>query len=1002
MIIKKALTAAVITPLLAGVISGCSDSSSSSSSVSFYLQAGQEDIDEGHVRVVLVNEGGQLAEDQEGRLSGSVYTTDENGEVRPNVSTEEVYYFELVGHVADTNVDTDPTTVRCQWAEGCVADSRDYSFGDDVARTDGLGWRTVAYDLNKNERIRLTPLTDLVAQLAYDYVYDEDATADPVTGETTPIGWDATGYYSPYSIEQAISQVSQIFGIDSVENRRPADLTKLSGWAGQTSPGAVYSIRYGALIAAWNHLAENYNGDFTRDVSAEFSANEGQLPEDGSGYVVTLKELYTAALTNLQTLSSQEGIEGVALTTVINDLTQDIDGFTETLTDAAPAPLSELFGSASLNDFKLGIARSKAFVDVMRNYENTFFEEGYREVIESYRDMVQAIGREHSENFDAVIDRYINIKDLYVDTYLNNGGNNICAATGAYAWMSSVTCSYNASSAVMRLTDNNGTNISVSQKVADVNTSDDDDEPTESHAIDVLITGRYKVGELSFVVDNTYHDDDPDEDIISPTGIRIYYTDEVSHLVDDSNNEIIAYEMRWSDFSLYQQDLPDSVNGVPVTQDDIEASGSFRIFYRGVRDPLNAASELRFNIDTVVLNGRVSDVVGDDDEDDNNFATVYIAASAANASDYYPEKTWASFNGFFDPNTSYTVGDSINNLLTYQRGTQTISGQQVDYLDVKLMADGVALEDSARYRFYPSVQREDDNDIDNDGDTDELIYTHDIEICDLTYDEDTSEWSVGSCDPKQRLRGERDTDQAINDLWEAGTFSRVTVPGRGEYFVTWPANDDDNDSCLALNTLADNGGPLAGELYEPMVLGLNLARLTTEVQLQGKPDTALDILAYAKTADRYTLSAALSHDYSRLSNSNSGVYYGVGNNIDRVMLSLETDSNYAVTGNVAVYKDGVSLTAVTGVDSQRTDRVDSSLGLYVNRRYTTPVMPYHYVTDEEGNYDICVTDNIAENVTPELEGSVYYLNFRDVVYGSIRNENGAWVIRYIDGSFEAL
>ena len=65
-------------------------------------------------------------------------------------------------------------------------------------------------------------------------------------------------------------------------------------------------------------------------------------------------------------------------------------------------------------------------------------------------------------------------------------------------------------------------------------------------------------------------------------------------------------------------------------------------------------------------------------------------------------------------------------------------------------------------------------------------------------------------------------------------------------------------------------------------------------------------------------------------------------------------------------------------------------------------MPYHYVTDDEGNYDICVTDNIAENAAETLEGSVYYLTFRGVVYGSIQEENGVWVIRYIDGSFETL
>ncbi|MBT11510.1 MAG: hypothetical protein CMI02_05685, partial [Oceanospirillaceae bacterium] len=639
MTIKKALSATLFAPLLAAVISGCSDSSSSSSNVSFYVQAGQEDIEDALVRVIAVTEGGQLDQDAEGRLSGNEYITDEDGSVNPSGVIEEVYYFELVGQSEDNDTGNDPTRVRCQWADGCEADSNSYSFGTDITRTDNLGWRAIAYGLDDNERVRLTPLTDLAAQLAYDYLYDE----------ATP-GWQSTGYYSPYSVEQAISQVSQIFGIDSIESREPADLTELSGWAAESGPAAVYSIRYGALIAAWNHLAEGYSGDFTRDVAEEFSANEGQMPEDGSG-VLTLNALYSAALSNLQQIETEQGISGAALTTVINDLTQEIADFSVTLTNQTPAPLQDLFGADDLDDFQLGIRRAKAFVEVMRNYQDTFFEEGYRDTIDGYMDMLKAIGDEHEDDFNTIINRYVDIKDLYLDTYLGNTG--VCASTSVYAWMASASCQYDSASDTLTLTDSTGMNISVTQRVADVNTTDEDDTPSQSHAMDVLITGRYQVGGLTFLVDNTYEDDDPDEDIVSPTGIRIYYTDEVSQLADSSSNEIIGYELRWSDFAFYQADLPDVINGTDITQDDVEISGSFRIFYRGVRDPLddpqNPVTDLRFNIDTVVLNGRVSDVIGDDNDDDNDYTTVYVAASAANASDYYPEDEWSSFNGFFNP-----------------------------------------------------------------------------------------------------------------------------------------------------------------------------------------------------------------------------------------------------------------------------------------------------------------------------------------------------------------
>ena len=93
MTINKAMSASLLTPLLlAGVISGCSNGSSSSSNISFYVQAGQEDIEEGLVRVVSA-EGGQLSRDAEGRLSGTEYVTDEQGEVNPRANQRVVTHF---------------------------------------------------------------------------------------------------------------------------------------------------------------------------------------------------------------------------------------------------------------------------------------------------------------------------------------------------------------------------------------------------------------------------------------------------------------------------------------------------------------------------------------------------------------------------------------------------------------------------------------------------------------------------------------------------------------------------------------------------------------------------------------------------------------------------------------------------------------------------------------------------------------------------------------------
>ncbi|MDF1762323.1 MAG: hypothetical protein P1U57_02840, partial [Oleibacter sp.] len=64
---------------------------------------------------------------------------------------------------------------------------------------------------------------------------------------------------------------------------------------------------------------------------------------------------------------------------------------------------------------------------------------------------------------------------------------------------------------------------------------------------------------------------------------------------------------------------------------------------------------------------------------------------------------------------------------------------------------------------------------------------------------------------------------------------------------------------------------------------------------------------------------------------------------------------------------------------------------------------YKYRVDESGSLATCVIANEAEPATlRDPDNAVFVLNFRDVVYGRVANENGVWTIRYIDGSWESL
>ena len=973
MFMQKLVCGALVSAAFMAGISGCSSSDSSSSTVTVKVNLNQEEFLDAYVWSVPITEGGQVTTDTDGRLSYTEYQTEDDSEASFKIPSEEIQEFLLVGKIADEDTEMDGTTRSCQWVEGCTVDGETVAFGERYIQA-GTLWRAVAYDLGEKERVRITPFTELAAALAYERLYVEASSS-----------WEAVTYFSANSVLQSVSQLSRMIGVDDVQSSQPADLTEINSWGGSQA-SSLNGIRYGAMIAAWNHLKETYESTgtgaydtFEEAVAADLIANNGQLMQSGGDQVLTLAQLLQTARDNLAALTVTNTRAATYVATLIATFDAEIAELTDDeLTAVIPETLANLMGSSDYDDYLLGLKRTRAFVDVMRDYGDTFFEDDYREQIDGYVDMVKAVGDQYEDDLNSFNEAFIQAARLYNDCYL---AGSCPAADSSWTWLTSID-SYNTSTGTLTL---NGGDITISQMVADTNTTDDDDEPTSSHAIDILIDGTFLVNDLTFKVAQVYKNDRKRDGIETSTGVRVYFTNEVSALESESTNERIGYELRYSDFQIY--------NSADLSTDaELEFDGSFQLFYRGVRDPQDPSSALRFNIDTVVLDSRISDQVSDDDDDDNDYSTVYISAVSENASDYYPDREFASFNGYFSGNSSsgFAKGSVVSDLVTYETGEETVSGYDVQYLDVL-----VPIGESKRYRLYPTAEKEDTSDVDADEDTDELVNTYDVEVCDLTGSLSAG-FGVDTCEPKTRYYGEANFTDMVNDIWASGVISRIEIPGRGIYFVEWPASSTDSNSCLVLDELID-GTTLSGTLYSPYVLGLNSLRFTTMVRLDGEPRTMLDIYMTMPVEDEFNITAALSHDYSSLTSST--VYLGTGKYLDRMVFNYSTDQNFETTGSLSIYKDGVSLSLEDGT----TESVDSTLTAYLNQSTGATPLPYSYYVDTEGNYQRCVTSNTAEwTKTFDLDSSVFYLNYRDVVYGRIQKESGQWIIRYIDGNWETL
>jgi len=954
-----------VIPLIAA-LAACSndDSRSSVTTIDLDVQVGQEDFDKAMVRRVTVDETGMPSEVQPGVLNFARFTTDDEGQAVVTADGTEIVYLDVYGR---ENNDGTSTTRRCQLVDGCGS----VAFGAQYSIVAAPGWRSVAAGIEDGQRIRVTPLTDLAAQLAFDRVFSESS------GTQQDAGWLATGFYSVYSTLQAESQVSRLFGIDSVQSREPADLTQIEEWRGANQTEAQYSIRYGALLAAWQSYELSYTSttdlpSFASAVAADLVANDGQLIQRGGSQTLSMYDLYDAAVNNLNALDVTDSTVSGYVASVISQLQSERDAFEDgALTSITPASLSSLLGD-ELEDYQLGIQRTKAFVQELRDYGNSFFEEGYRAQLDSYADILRGVGEDNAENLDEITTAVAEIAGFYRDCYLNSGCPSV---SPEWQWYQSHTYS----APVLTL---NGGGFEVSQAVADINLLDDNDAPSSSRAIDILMKGTLVANGLRLELDHTYSNDE----ISSPSGLRIFYEDTVTVLQDEVSDPALAYQIRWTDFTLYDADDVGTAN-------ETELTGAFSILYQGVDDP-DGVSERRFNISEVVLNSRISDVYEDDNGTDSNITTVFLTANANQASEFYPESEFASFNAFFERAPLYPEGTVANGLVQYRTGTQTVNGRETQYLDY--FVDG---GDDFRYRFYPTVMREDVSDVDGDGDTEELIATHDYEACLLSGSAESP--VIDRCQPKQRLNAEQDLQNAVNELWQLGVFSRPEVPGQGVYFVELPVEAADEQGCLTLAPLPGSLSSLDGTLYRSAQLGLSSARFTSEAVLDyssaTEPKTLVDVQVTAPYSEQVDVSVSLSHDYTSV--NTTGLYRGVGADLDRLIFDFSTESGTVEATSLSVFKDGVELSLADGT----TDTVDSEIILGSNLSLVDGAPVYRYIVGDDGEYRRCVVSNTAEpSFNRDPQQAVYVLNYRDKVYGKVVYESGVWIIRYIDGTWESL
>src|SRR5690554_1477877 len=803
MSIKRSLLI-VLTASIAFV--GCSSDKDNfrTNTVPVQVTAGQQDISKALIRSSEILATGMPNESNEGTLNYQSFYTQDNGTAIVSVLPGKLQLFELVTLPANADINQAASKSRCQWVEGCSSKE----FGADISPV--YQWQSVVWDLRKDERVVVTPLTHLAAALAFEYAYAETPEPEPVQ-PGVPIDplWQKTGYYSPYSVEQAISQVSKLFGLRNVQNSFPADLTRINSLNINNDPeSAKNSIRYGAILAAWAHLQEN-DSEFTQKATAEFvtQPKQGQLleKEQQGEAVLTQYKIYDLAGKNLKQLPVHNAKIKTLVEEVIAQFETDISKLEDgVLTQQEPDSIKIIFGDTAFNDYSFGVSQAKAFIEKLRDQSKYFFGDTYDGLINTYLEEQKEFFKSNKDNFNEVLKSLKSAESIYIDSYRGS------ACLSSSSWDDSLWSDCNYSGNVLTLTDKKGKKITLKMKNVTSN----------KQAVDIEMTGELKINNLLFKLNDS---------ATSKSRVRLFYSEETSQVL--ASTEPIGYEYNWASFSFY-----DTVNN------DQEWTGNFSLLYRGVVDP-EGSTEIRFNIDTLRLSSRISDHIGGTDKDDKEASSVFIAAQSSTADTYYnpnPAEKFGKINGFFTEQ-SVNVDPDIPGLVSYKLGEELIHNQTVKYFDFYIDDESAQ---SFRYRFYPDVVRNQNAAGQYTVGNNDAITTHKMAVWPLS--KKGGGWGVdGACSPAQVFNGKRDVQKSINALWQAGAFSYVDLPGNGEYFVEWPATK--KNGCFELDKLSETAQTITepAKLVSAAVLRLDTLRVTTEVMLEKQPRTLLDVLISA-------------------------------------------------------------------------------------------------------------------------------------------------------------
>jgi len=925
-------------------------------------------------------------------FDGAASQSDSNGDFSLNIDSS----LDGTALIFIATSDNGTVSYRCEVLSGCSGtDYLDY-----VELSDDLDIRAGVGEVAPEMIVNVNWVTDLAASLAKT-VYIDEVTNNPAISDRDDIDsailadldTAKTGIYNEYTMELANLHISSMFALSDVIYVTPIGPSQITKSYNVSAERLQESIYLGAIISALPVLSEERNSTYMAllsDITENLIARNGQLlQKNSSTSEVSLSDIYSKAADILGQNITQYRSQGARVPSAADDALTKLEAIRDGLVDGEETSIS-VDVPAELAGWTTTIEEAEIFIDdlteAVKNFwgynpdESSFIDPAHARRMDSYYLAHEALYNQLSPSLTgpgSVLDDMLAAAEVLIACQYGAGD---CSPADARYVISSGT-EENGGAAFDRVTIDDSLTL-ILKAVVDA----DDVEATTFNQFDFEIDGEKNsltkdVNGLSttFIWNS---DVISDGSVVSAPYFRLYYEEKYTSPPSLGAVEPRQVAVVWPLISFDQV----------VDGSEEPGTHTFRLLFEanlvGVKDPLDAGSELRYNPVTLVFwvrSVQYEQVTVDDSDTDAdgiqlnelNISSMISQIRTTNSLGYYPEQKWPGAAEFFKSRTDSPA--TITAMVpTLYRGIEALSDDvTVDVFDSEVLGN----PSINRIRMYPY---------------DSTQGTTRTQSCNVNIVD--GERVASECSDSIYLAGEVTLDELIESNYENGQLSEYVIAANGTYSI------DLSDYGLIDGEGNFNGmvvgveyGPFDGSFVAPVQLGISTMSVALNSNLLNEEGeyipTAAELALSREVDDIYSASLAYSYgadeSYDFLSDA---IGVGVGANAQAFVveyavteeeLANENDELETIEierGAWTVYRSGVTL----GGDEQ------SVLSHIITRTEYT----------QGGTEEACGLNDRDKLSSAGDCDAVAYLTVRGSLVGTIREErDGVFVARFVDGTW---